>query len=166
MGFIRRFLAVVVASVSSVLLVGGTAAGQRGGELDGFEVTHVPAGVGELVTDFPYEWGDVRFTQRAWERQVESGGHQVDLQVFVLRGQKLSSPVALRDFLADYHEHDPGRWQLADFRHDDGNGFIGDTEAFWLVEPGVAVEVRIAPNRFDADELSRTARGVRAVGRV
>ncbi|MFI5832953.1 hypothetical protein ACIA5A_04660 [Micromonospora sp. NPDC051300] len=111
-----------------------------GGELDGFHIGELPGGVGEQVSDFATEWEGVRFATRVWERQVEDG-YRVDLRVHVLRGDQLTDLGALRDFLADYHERDPATAELAGFPHPDGPGLIGDTEAFWLTEPGVAVNV-------------------------
>ncbi len=128
-------------------------------QLDGFVLSYLPAGVGELVEDFAYEWDDVSFTSRVWEREIEDG-HQVDLQVLVLRGPRLASATELRDFLADYHERDPDDWALDEFQHGDAAGFISDAEAFWLVESGVAVVVRIAAGRFGVDDLRATALGV------
>ncbi|MGW4468249.1 hypothetical protein ACWENQ_01110 [Nonomuraea sp. NPDC004354] len=68
--------------------------------------------------------------------------------MLVLRGERLSTPRALRGFLSEYLE--------GDFR---------DT-AHRLVEPGVAVVVRIDGARFGQDELRATAAGIRpAIGR-
>ncbi|SBT49243.1 hypothetical protein [Micromonospora narathiwatensis] len=132
-------------------------------QLDGFVLGHLPAGTGELVEDFTYEWDDVAFNSRVWEREID-GGHQVDLQVLVLRGPRLATAAALRDFLAEYHERDPDAWALSEFQPGEAAGFIGENEAFWLVEPGVAVQVRFPTGRFGADELRATALGVRPAG--
>jgi hypothetical protein len=150
----------------SVINAAGGGPGSRAGEqaVDGFGMTYLPAGVGELVSDFTYEWEDVTFSSRVWEREVD-GGHEVDLMMIVLRGPRLDSVEALRGFLADFHERDPDDWVLTECRHGSAAaGFIAESEAFWLVEPGVAVTVRIAPDRFGPDELRATALGVRAAG--
>jgi len=128
--------------------------------VDGLHLSHLPAGTGTARFDTTYEWGGVTFTAHVWERAVDDGYH-VDLQVIVLRGHALTDLTALRDFLARYHERDPAQWVLTGFRHDDGAGLIGEAEAFWLVEPGIAVEVRIAPERFDLADLQATALGTR-----
>ncbi|GIJ21463.1 hypothetical protein Vlu01_20870 [Micromonospora lutea] len=119
----------------------------------------MPADVGDEVSDFDTEWEDVRFASRFWERQTPDGT-RVDLRVHVLRGDRLTDLDALRDFLAGYHERDPAQWQLAEFPHGDGTGLIGDGQAFWLVEPGVAVSVLTIPEFTES--LLPTALSVRA----
>ncbi|MBB6171092.1 hypothetical protein HNR23_001152 [Nocardiopsis mwathae] len=130
--------------------------------MDGFTIGHLPDDVGGEVADFDYEWGGVEFASRVWERQADTGGYAVDLQVIVMRGGGLDSPEALLRFLAEYHERDPDAWELRAFTNDRSRGFIGGSEAFWLAEPGVAVEVRIDATRFPAEELRATALGVRS----
>ncbi|GAA3753655.1 hypothetical protein HDA32_004436 [Spinactinospora alkalitolerans] len=136
--------------------------GRSGGELDGFAIGHVPSGAGDAVSDFDYEWGRVAFSSRVWERRVD-GGYRVDLTVAVLRGERLRDLDALREFLAEYHERDPDAWALEPFRHGEHRGHITDGQAFWLVEPGLAVSVRLDAGRFGRGELTRTALGVRRV---
>jgi hypothetical protein len=126
-----------------------------GGVLDGFRIGQVPAGVGDEVSDFATEWGDVRFASRVWERQVPDG-HRVDLRVHVLRGDRLVDLTALRDFLGEYHER--AAWHLEEFPHGDSVGLHDGTQAFWLVEPGVAVNVLTLPEFGDA--LLPTARSI------
>ncbi|MFG3690712.1 hypothetical protein [Micromonospora sp. NPDC047740] len=130
-----------------------------GGELDGFHVGHVPAGAGTEVSDFASEWDEVSFATRVWERQVAEG-YRVDLRVHVLRGERLIDLTALHDFLADYHERDPAGGEWVEFAHPDGPGLIGVGEAFWLVEPGVAVDVLADPERCDRAGLAATARAI------
>ncbi|MFI9640039.1 hypothetical protein ACIG87_08220 [Micromonospora sp. NPDC051925] len=126
--------------------------GRDGGELDGFHVGRVPDGAGELVSDFASEWEDVNFASRVWERAVEDG-YRVDLRVHVLRGERLTGLTELRDFLAEYHERDPDGWPLTEFGHGEGVGFVGEGEAFWLVRPGVAVDVLVDVERFGGELL-------------
>jgi hypothetical protein len=133
--------------------------GPGSGELDGFRIGYLPRRVGALVSDFATEWEDVRFATRVWERQVEDG-YRVDLRVHVLRGDRLTTLAELRDFLAEYHERDPAEWPLNEFRHGDAPGLIDDAEAFWLVEPGVAVDVLVDPEGFDAVALHAIALAV------
>ncbi|MGW0503350.1 hypothetical protein [Micromonospora sp. NPDC003241] len=130
-----------------------------GGTLDGFHIGHVPPGVGDEVSDFTSEWEDVRLTSRFWERPT-ADGHQVDLRVHVLRGERLVDLDAVRDFLAEYHERDPAQWWLTEFPHGDGPGLTDDAQAFWLVGPGVAVTVLTTPEFAEA--LAATALAVRA----
>lgn len=130
------------------------------GELDGFVVGYVPAGIGTEVSDFATEWEDVRFHTRVWERQVAEG-YRVDLRVHVLRGARLGTLDALRDFLAAYHERDAAGWQPAAFDNGGVPGLIGDGEAFWLVEPGVAVDVLADPELVPEAELRAVAAAIR-----
>ncbi|MDG4805243.1 hypothetical protein O7634_00530 [Micromonospora sp. WMMD1120] len=136
-------------------------ASRDGGELDGFRIGHLPPDVGDLASDFASEWEEVSFSTRMWERQVEDG-HRVDLRVHVLRGDRLSSLAELRDFLAEYHERDPADWALRGFQHGEEPGLIGAAEAFWLVEPGVALDVLLDPERFTPDALRAIAVGITA----
>ncbi|WDZ84287.1 hypothetical protein [Micromonospora cathayae] len=135
---------------------------RSGGELDGFRVGYVPAGVGDLVTDFATEWDDVRFASRMWERETAEGA-SVDLRVHVLRGDRLATLADLGDFLAGYHERAADDPTLTEFRHGDLSGLIGATEAYWLVEPGVGVNVLAAPEAVDAQELAAVVQAVRPV---
>ncbi|MGC4805851.1 hypothetical protein [Micromonospora sp. DT233] len=123
-----------------------------GGELDGFTIGYVPAGIGAEVSDFASEWEDVTFSTRVWERRVEDG-HRVDLRVHVLRGGGLGSLDDLREFLAGYHERDPEGWRPTEFRVGEVTGLAGDGEAFRLVEPGVAVDVLADPELVPESEL-------------
>ncbi|MBQ1027585.1 hypothetical protein [Micromonospora sp. C95] len=130
-----------------------------GGVLDGFHIGQLPAGIGDEVSDFATEWDDVRFASRVWERQTPDG-HRVDLRVHVLRGERLVDLTALRDFLGEYHERDPAGWQLSEFPHGDGPGLYDGGQAFWLVEPGVAVNVLTIPEF--SESLLPTARSIQA----
>ncbi|MEO3779000.1 hypothetical protein ABGB16_19550 [Micromonospora sp. B11E3] len=129
-------------------------------ELDGFVVGYVPAGLGTEVSDFASEWDDVRFHTRVWERQVEEG-YWVDLRVHVLRAARLTTLDELRDFLAGYHERDAETWAPADLDVGGTRGLIGEGEAFWLVEPGVAIDVLADPERVPEAELRAVAVAVR-----
>ncbi|GLY20539.1 hypothetical protein [Micromonospora sp. NBRC 101691] len=133
--------------------------GRNGGELSGFRIGHVPAGVGDLVSDFATEWDDVRFASRVWERETAEGV-RVDLRVHVLRGDRLATLADLRDFLAEYHERDPADAAFTEFRHGELPGLVGATEAFWLVTPGVAVDVLLDATVGGQPELLAVATGV------
>ncbi|GAB3862406.1 hypothetical protein GCM10029963_68510 [Micromonospora andamanensis] len=111
------------------------------------------------MTELRSEWDDVGLASRVWERQTPDG-HRVDLRVHVLRGERLVDLTALRDFLGEYHERDPAEWHLNEFPHDDGAGLHDDVQAFWLVEPGVAVSVLTLPEF--SESLLPTARSIRA----
>ncbi|MFD2083319.1 hypothetical protein [Actinopolymorpha cephalotaxi] len=132
--------------------------------LDGFLVGSVPAGVGELVTDFAFEWEEVAHRSRVWESGPDAdGGYQVDLTVDVLRGESLTSAGALRDYLTDYYERDPATWRLDPFKQHGQPGWHDGTIAFWLAAPGVGVAVKLDRERFGAGDLLRTAYGIRPV---
>ncbi|MFC7329936.1 hypothetical protein [Marinactinospora rubrisoli] len=156
----------LVQSLAAVMVAAGAVVASPGEvevrePLDGFVIEHVPAGAGTLESDFRFEWGDVAFTERVWERQLESGGYRVDLTVAVLRGERLSDVAATQDFLAEYHEREPGAWRVQPFRHGAHDGGIADDLAFWQVRPGVAVSVRVDPERFGVEDVRETALGVR-----
>ncbi|MFE0593555.1 hypothetical protein [Micromonospora echinospora] len=133
---------------------------RSGGELDGFRIGHVPDGVGDLVSDFATEWEDVRFASRVWERETAEGA-RVDLRVHVLRGERLATLVDLRDFLAGYHERPADDPTRNEFQHGDARGLIGATEAFWLVEPGVGVDVIVDAELADEAVLLSIVGNVR-----
>ncbi|MEV6815205.1 hypothetical protein [Micromonospora sp. NPDC051296] len=130
-----------------------------GGVLDGLRIGYVPEGVGEEVSDFASEWEDVHFASRVWERQVVDG-YRADLRVHVLRGEGLTDLDALRQFLAGYHERDLDGWALAEFAHPAGTGQHDESQAFWLVEPGVAGYVLVDPEFLGVDALLATALSV------
>ncbi|MEV0838006.1 hypothetical protein AB0I55_00445 [Actinocatenispora sera] len=126
--------------------------------LDGFRLTHLPAGLG-TPSDFAYEWDDVAFCSRDWESRY-GDGWRVDLTVETLRGDRLASLAALRAYLTDYLEQGPD-WRLTPVSIGHHPGLRTDDRVFWLVRPGVAVSVSIDPERYGVAELLRTARGVR-----
>ncbi|MGC5330878.1 hypothetical protein [Micromonospora sp. DT62] len=136
-----------------------------GGVLDGFHIRQVPGDIGAEVSDFASEWDDVRFATRVWERQTDDG-YRVDLRVHVLRGERLTDLAALRDFLAEYHERDPDDWPLTEFPRGETTGLHDASQAFWLAEPGVAVNVLVDPAQVDREQLLATALAVVAVGDV
>lgn len=160
---LSRPAAVFLAAVFTLALTTAAAVTDlRGGELDGFSIGHLPAAIdeGTPVSDFEYEWGDVAFTSRVWERPREGGGVEVVLQILVLRGEALTDLDALRAFLAEYHERSPDEWDLTPFDNGGVPALYGDTEAFWTPAAGVAVEVRDAFGILGQDELLATARGI------
>lgn len=162
MGFIRRFIGVPVFAVCIVLSTAGAVI--DGGadeldELDGFVLGYLPDDIGPMVSGFAYEWEDVAFVSRTWERQV-SGGYRVDLKVNVLRANRFDNTETLREFLAHYHERDLQQWELEEFHHGSASGFSSEKEVFFLAEPGVAVEVLSPHKCYDADELRRVARAI------
>ncbi|MBB4930060.1 hypothetical protein F4561_000880 [Lipingzhangella halophila] len=134
--------------------------------MDGFSVGYVPNGVGGLVSDYSTEWEGVAFESRVWEHRTSEGGYRVDLKLNVLRGERLTSVEALRAFITEYEEQDPDEWDLRPFQNGQWPGYRTEGLAFWLVDSGVGVSVRLDPRRFEDHELTLTARGVRPEGRT
>lgn len=149
-------------ALACVLALTLTAAGvvPRGGTLDGFTIGHLPAPAeGASTSDFTYEWGEVAFNSRVWEKRLEDGAARVVLQVLVMRGDRLADLDTTRAFLTEYHERAED-WSLTGFDHDGAPGLQGNAEAFWVPETGVAVEVRDPSGLVGTDELMATARGI------
>ena len=81
--------------------------------LDGFVIGSLPRGLGDLQTDFEYEWEDVTFHSRVWETgQDADGGYRVDLTVKTMRSSTLTDLDGVRTFLLEYYERDPAQWHL------------------------------------------------------
>ena len=72
----------VAGAVTLALTTAAAVTDLRGGELDGFSIGHLPVAIDDRtsVSDFEYEWGDVAFSSRVWERPREGGGAEVVLQ--------------------------------------------------------------------------------------
>jgi hypothetical protein len=85
--------------------------------VDGFVVGWLPRPLADdNVSDFAYSFDDVDFQSKVWESGPDSsGGYQVDLDVGVLRGDVLSSPAALYQFLTDYEQRPPDEWHFVPF---------------------------------------------------
>lgn len=133
---------------------------QRDDTVDGLAITHLPEGMGGQ-SDFEFEWGGVSFVQRVWESQIEEGVWRVDLQIQVMRGAKLADPASMRAFLARYHEAGDD-WALEPFGD---RGFSGEREAFLLLEPRLAAEVRDPFGRQGIAEVKAIAEGLRLLER-
>jgi hypothetical protein len=136
-------------------------------QLDGFTLGHLPAGLGPMVSDFDYEWDDVSFRTRVWERGPDAdGAYHVDLRAAVLRSDRLTDPAALRDFLAVYLERDPQHWALEHYDRAAYHGFAEPGRVFFLVARGVAVQVATGEGSdVGQDELIATADGIEPEGR-
>ncbi|PSL05178.1 hypothetical protein CLV30_10441 [Haloactinopolyspora alba] len=128
--------------------------------VDGFRLGWLPPGLGPTVSDFEYEWGGVAFTTRVWESGSDHSGWDVDMQVSVLRGDRLHDAAGMHAFLAEYHERDPETWARTEFDHRGRPGFRTDSEVFWLARPGVVVSVDLDRYRFPEPAVARTACGV------
>lgn len=130
--------------------------------LDGFRLAQLPDGLGPMVSDFDYDWDDVGFRTRVWERGPDAdGAYHVDLRVGVLRSGRFTDPEAVRDFLAVYLERDPRQWALDDYRREPYRGFTEAGRVFFLAGPGVAVQVSAREGGVvSQDELVAVADGV------
>lgn len=132
--------------------------------VDGFELTHLPPGLGDRVSDFAYTWEDVDFRNLVWESVADDGeGYRVDMNAHVLRGDLLTSTDAVRQYLSTYLERDPSTWHLDRLQLADAEALVGDEDVFWLVRPGVAIWISIDASRFSRGALVSTARGVQEV---
>lgn len=130
--------------------------------VDGFTVCLLPGGVGNLVSDFVYSFDDVDFRSLVWESGPDAaGGYRQDLDVGVLRGQRLTSRGALYRFLTDYEQRPSDEWRFVPFTVHGRPGYLGRDEAFWLVEPGVAIKVSVDRDRFSVADVVLVAEGIR-----
>src|SRR5690625_8035372 len=102
---VRRVVAALTFVCAFVFTATPAATDPQGGELAGFTIDHLPeqAHAPASPSDFVYEWGDVHFTSRVWEKRMEDGAARVILQAIVTRGEKLTDLEELRTFLAEYH---------------------------------------------------------------
>jgi hypothetical protein len=144
-----------------VLLVGMPAgAASATAPLGGAQLRYLPPGLGQS-TDFEYEYDDVSFAARVWESGSDAGGWQVDLDVQVMRGARLTGPRALHDWFIGYEQRPPSEARYLPMLVHGRHGWACRDEVFWLVRPGLAVSVGIDRSRWSAHALLRTARGVR-----
>ncbi|HEX2297789.1 MAG TPA: hypothetical protein VHH34_04595 [Pseudonocardiaceae bacterium] len=166
----RRCLVVIGAAIAVTALCSispeparaGSGPAAAGDPLDGFTLGHLPEGLGPMVSDFDYEWDDVSFRTRVWERGPDpDGSYHVDLRAAVLRGDRLTDPDALRSFLAEYLERDPQQWELQRYDRATYHGFADTGRVFFLVRPGVAVQVATEEGSVvSRQELLATADGI------
>ncbi|TDW19445.1 hypothetical protein [Kribbella kalugense] len=149
----------VPASAASTYSAASPSTEQRAGTLDGFVIENLPDGLG-TPSDFEYEWEDVSFHSRVWETGPDpEGAFKVDLTVKTLRGEKLTDLEALKTFLIEYEEKDPGDWQLTPVKVGGYDALFAGDEVFYFVSPGVAAEVTIDHERFTDEDVLDTAAG-------
>ncbi|HEY3559739.1 MAG TPA: hypothetical protein VGL05_19855 [Kribbella sp.] len=122
-------------------------------------IENLPDGIGS-PSDFEYEWEDVSFHSRVWETGPnDEGAFKVDLTVKTIRGEKLTDLEAVKDFLVEYEEKEPGDWQLTPVKVGGYDGLFAGDEVFYFIEPGVAAEVTIDHERFTDEDVLDTAAG-------
>ena len=130
--------------------------------IDGFTVCLLPEGVGNLVSDFAYSFDGVDFRSKVWESGPDAtGGYRQDLDVGVLRGKRLASRPALYRFLTDYEQRPSDEWRFVPFTVHGHPGYLGRDEAFWLVEPGIAIKISVDRDRFSVADVVLVAEGIR-----
>jgi hypothetical protein len=129
--------------------------------LDGFALGWLPADLGPQVSDFTYTFGGIDFRSRVWERGPDAdGGYHEDLDVAVLRGDRLDSAATLYRFLTNYEQRPPAQWHFVPFQVHGHPGYLGRDEAFWLVRPGIAVKVMLDQQRFSVADVALVAEGI------
>jgi hypothetical protein len=149
----------VPASATSTYSAASPSIEQKAGTLDGFVIENLPDGIG-TPSDFEYEWEDVSFHSRVWETGPDpEGAYKVDLTVKTIRGEKLTDLEALKDFLVEYEEKEPGSWQLTPVKVGGYDGLFSGDEVFYFIAPGVAAEVTIDHERFTDEDVLDTAAG-------
>jgi len=160
---IRWLLAITVAAGAMVLAPALPAAGAEPAQvLDGVQLRHLPAGLGGS-TDFEYEYDDVAFVARVWESGSDDAGWSVDLDVDVMRGDRLSSPRALDDWFIPYEDRPADEVSYHRVRIHGRLGWATRDEVFWLVRPGLAIAMTLDRHRWSHAALMRAARATRTI---
>ncbi|GAB2467385.1 hypothetical protein GCM10027265_15860 [Jatrophihabitans fulvus] len=158
-------IAVLCAALSVVSASGASGArpSVRPVEVGGMVVEHLPRGLG-TSSDGEYEYDDVTFASRTWESRrwyAGSGwGWQVDANIVVLRGEKLTTPQALQDWYVEYEDRPEGEAVYRPTVVRGHPGYRCADKVVWLVRPGLAVTVYLDTHRWSQRELGRTARSV------
>lgn len=155
---IRWLLAI---SVGAAAVLAGPAGSAAASDLGGLELSYLPAGLGSS-SDFAYQDYGVTFTARVWESGSDADGWHVDLHVIVMRGDRLSDATALHDWFIAYEGRPVEESQYRPMRIHGQPCWMSADQVFWLVQPGLAVSVRIDRSRWSLDDLLRTAWGVEA----
>jgi len=155
---IRWLLAITVAAGAVAVMPAAPAAGARSTQvLDGVQLRYLPAGLGGS-TDFDYEYEDVSFVARVWESGSDDAGWSVDLDVDVMRGDRLRSPRALHDWFIAYEDRPADEVSYHRVRIHGRLGWATRDEVFWLVRPGLAIAMTLDAHRWSHATLMRTAR--------
>jgi hypothetical protein len=146
--------------VPATLLAGpaAAAAGRPATVIDHMAFAYLPSGLG-TSSDFVYDYDDVDFQARVWESPTTEGW-QVDLDIDVMRGARLTSGRALHDWFIGYEERDPTpRYQRVQVHGHPG--WLCRDQLFWLVRRGLAVSVHLDGQRWSRHDVVRTARSAR-----
>lgn len=161
---IRWLLAIALGGGAVLAAPGAGAAAapsaRRGAWLDGVQLRYLPPGLG-TSTDFEYEYDDVAFVARVWESGSDATGWRVDLDVDVMRGDRLTGARALRDWFIPYEDRPAGAVHYRPVRIHGHRGWATADEVFWLVRPGVAIAMTVDRSRIPTRQLLRAARAAR-----
>ena len=159
---IRLLLAIALGAGMGVAVAAEPAAGRPRPvpTVDGVRLPYLPPGLG-TSTDFDYEYDDVAFGARVWESGSDADGWRVDLDVDVMRGERLRSPRALHDWFIPYEDRPAGEVNYHRVRIRGHVGWLTRDEVFWLVRPGLAIAMTVDGARFSTHQLLRAARAAR-----
>ena len=156
-----RWLLVLAVGVSGVLVAPAPGAAAAAAEtLDGLQLRHLPTGLG-ASTDFEYEFDDVSFVARVWESGSDDAGWRVDLDVDVMRGERLTNAQALHDWFIAYEERPASEVHYRAVRIHGHPGWVTRDEVLCLVRPGFALAMTIDASRWPHAALMRAARSAR-----
>jgi hypothetical protein len=169
---VRRGLLVLVAG-AGVLAVAAPATGitapasapmsaarEASAVVDGIAFGYLPVGLGR-ASDFSYSYDEVDFAARVWESGSDETGWSVDLDIAVLRGDRLRSGQALHDWFIPYEDRPADEVSYHRIRVHGHPGWLTRDEVFWLVRPGLAIAMMVDRSRFPTRQLLRTARAAR-----
>jgi hypothetical protein len=157
---IRRLLLLLA---TTTMLAGPAAAAscQPAALIDHIAFGYLPSGLG-TSSDFSYHYRRVDFTARVWESRVEDGW-QVDLDIDVMRGARLTSGRALHDWFIAYEERDPTpRYERV--RVHGHPGWLSRDQVFWLVRPGLAVSAQLDSRRWSRHDVLHIGRAAHRTG--
>lgn len=124
--------------------------------LDGIAFGYLPTRLGR-ASDFEYGLDGVDFVSRVWESGSDEAGWRVDLDIEVLRGDRLSSARALHDWFIRYQDRPAAEAQYTLVRVNGHPGWLCRDQLFWLLRPGLAASVQLDRNRWARAEVVRIA---------
>ncbi len=154
--FIRRLLIVVLATAAPLsAATAGACPPAPATVIDSIAFDDLPHDLGSS-SDFSYHFARVDFVARVWESRTDDGW-QVDLDIDVMRGARLSSGKALHDWFIRYEQRDP-RPRYHRVRVHGQLGWLCRDQLFWLLRRGLAVSVQLDRTRWPRKEVVRTAR--------
>lgn len=145
----------VSAAPAVVAASAGLSTARRRAVIDRIAFDYLPAGLGR-PSSFTYQFQGVSFVSRVWETYRSSTGWRTDLQIQVMRGARLSSPLQFRRWFIGYEQRDPKPRYLA-FRVHRHPGWLTQDQVFWLIRPGLAVSVTLTRPPWTTYDAVQTA---------